>query len=136
MITYEDTIFEFGMLDHVNFRFVLGNDGLKLLRKELGISKKKMPPLYEGSAFTLMTNVEGKPYIIVAFDMSVASDQMSVLRTIIHECVHIVQFLCDIMCEQNPGIEFEAYATEYLFEVILKCYNNQAELLKGDKDGD
>lgn len=44
------------------------------------------------------------------------------ISTLIHESVHVFQFVCKAMGEQQPGIEFEAYGIQYIYDWLIDSY--------------
>jgi len=48
--------------------------------------------------------------------------QPNVLFTIIHESVHVWQFMMEYVQEETPGIEQEAYTIEYISRELMLQY--------------
>ncbi len=44
---------------------------------------------------------------------------------IVHEAVHIWQFVCKELGERNPGPEFEAYSIQAISQNLISAYNNK-----------
>jgi hypothetical protein len=73
----------------------------------------------------LCVPIDGGKVVIVQ-----VPQQPDALFTVIHEAVHVWQFICQYMQETNPGDETEAYTIEFIVKELLKHY----ERLTGDPD--
>jgi hypothetical protein len=47
---------------------------------------------------------------------------MEVISTIVHEAVHVWQFICRVIGEDDPGIETEAYSIQHITEMLIDAY--------------
>lgn len=70
-----------------------------------------------------MTNDKtGQAVIIVCVFPSVECDALDVIMTLVHEAVHVWQFLCEKIGETEPGIEMEAYGIENIARGLVEAY--------------
>lgn len=60
--------------------------------------------------------------IIVTVAGTAERDAMDVIMTIVHEAVHVWQFLRNAIGESSPGIELEAYAIEEISRGLIDAY--------------
>lgn len=52
--------------------------------------------------------------------MWVDPDGLNVLDSVIHESVHVWQYVCEAVGEDNPGAEHEAYTIAHIASTLLK----------------
>lgn len=64
----------------------------------------------------------GESLILVCCHPNSERDAMSVIMTLVHEAVHVWQFLREEIGEKNPGIELEAYGIEHIAEGLINAY--------------
>ncbi|NLS03615.1 hypothetical protein HGP14_09615 [Rhizobium sp. P32RR-XVIII] len=60
--------------------------------------------------------------ILVVIHSAAERDALEVIMTIVHEAVHVWQFLCDHIGESKPGIEMEAYGIENISRSLIEAY--------------
>lgn len=60
--------------------------------------------------------------IIVTVANGSERDAMEVIMTIVHEAVHVWQFIRRVIGEDVPGIEMEAYAIEEISRSLIEAY--------------
>lgn len=60
--------------------------------------------------------------ILIYVNREVLQDELKCSSTILHECVHAFQFICDFWGEDSPSREFEAYGIQYIYDRILEAY--------------
>ncbi|CAD7023175.1 hypothetical protein REJC140_00118 [Pseudorhizobium endolithicum] len=68
------------------------------------------------------TTGEAIIYVIV-FEAS-ERNALEVISTIVHEAVHVWQFLCRHIGEDSPGIEMEAYGIQMITEGLINAYTS------------
>lgn len=51
-------------------------------------------------------------------------DGLSVAALIAHEATHVWQRCCEVMGEENPSIEFEAYSIQHILGSLLIAYED------------
>lgn len=64
----------------------------------------------------------GEGLILVVVSSEAERCSMSVIMTIVHEAVHVWQFLCQHIGERDPGIEMEAYGIECITRGLIEAY--------------
>lgn len=52
-------------------------------------------------------------------------DPIAVASMLVHESVHIFQYLCRSIGEDNPGVEFEAYSIQRISETLMREYSRR-----------
>ena len=62
---------------------------------------------------------EGYKKIIVTIKIDKDSDPLDFMTTLVHESVHVFQFICEEVCEEYPSNELEAYYIEEIFTNLL-----------------
>lgn len=70
----------------------------------------------------LKNDKSGEAIILVVVSHESERDALQVLMTIVHEAVHVWQFLCRHIGEDNPGIEMEAYGIEEISRGLIEAY--------------
>ena len=76
-----------------------------------------------GGHTELLKNIEtGVGLILVVISGASERDPLEVIMTIVHEAVHVWQFLCQHIGEHAPGIEMEAYAIEEISRGLVDAY--------------
>lgn len=80
------------------------------------------PEITKGGGWTqLLSNSTGAIILVCVSDDGI-TDPAEVVLTIVHEATHVWQFLRLHICEEKPGIEFEAYGIEAITRGLLKAY--------------
>lgn len=81
------------------------------------------PEITKGGGWTqLLTNASGSAIILVCISDEGVTDAAEIVLTILHEAVHVWQFLRKHICEDAPGIEMEAYGIEAITRGLLAAY--------------
>jgi hypothetical protein len=62
--------------------------------------------------------------ILVTVGNGSERDALEVIMTIVHESVHVWQFICRVIGENSPGIETEAYAIESISRALIEAYTS------------
>ncbi|SMF65825.1 hypothetical protein SAMN02982989_3410 [Xaviernesmea oryzae] len=70
----------------------------------------------------LENDATGEAVIIVVVHADAQRDALEVIMTIVHEAVHVWQFLCQHIGEKSPGIEMEAYGIENIARGLIEAY--------------
>jgi hypothetical protein len=91
------------------------------------IKKMKIDETYPTSAGHCMAvdanGQEGRKQNIILVtiheDLDGNGDAINVL---VHECVHVKQFLMGYIREEEPSPEFEAYVTQFFFQHLSEAY--------------
>jgi hypothetical protein len=60
--------------------------------------------------------------ILVCVHPASGRSALEVIMTIVHEAVHVWQFLCEHIGEKAPGIEMEAYGIENISRELIDAY--------------
>lgn len=66
----------------------------------------------------------GEALILVCIHSGAERDALEVIMTIVHEAVHVWQFLCEHIGEKAPGIEMEAYGVESISRGLIEAYTS------------
>lgn len=69
-------------------------------------------------------------YAIVQIGDTSDKDQIQVYGLLLHEAVHVWQFVKRRMGERDPSVEFEAYSIQAIAQDLLKC-SKQVRLKHG-----
>jgi hypothetical protein len=64
----------------------------------------------------------GRIYVVISDGGE--RDAFEVISTIVHEAVHVWQFLCRHIGEADPGTEMEAYGIQYITEKLIDAYTS------------
>lgn len=77
------------------------------------------------AAFNTLHPKEGLPWgiITVADRIDDLDDPTQIIALIVHECVHMFQWICDEIGETHPSKEFEAYTIQYLSVSTIGLYS-------------
>jgi hypothetical protein len=62
--------------------------------------------------------------ILVTVGNGSERDPLEVIITIVHESVHVWQFICRVIGESSPGIETEACAIESISRALIEAYTS------------
>lgn len=73
--------------------------------------------------------------ILMTFNPKYFESNLEVISTIVHECVHALQFLKMAIGEDNPGMEFEAYTVQSMVRQVVGAYEEvyQVDLTAKEK---
>jgi hypothetical protein len=78
---------------------------------------------YNGGHTTMILDTHtGEARIYVIVSEAAERDAMEVISTIVHEAVHVWQFLCEHIGERKPGLEMEAYGIQHIVEKLIDAY--------------
>jgi len=82
------------------------------------------PTSADKGGYTLLgTNSEtGCSTTLVCIGRGAERDAMEVILTILHEAVHVWQFVRQVIGEHHPGIEMEAYGIEGITRGLIEAY--------------
>ncbi len=70
----------------------------------------------------LHNSTTGEAVIVVVLSDEHERDAFEIISTLIHEAVHVWQFLCQSIGEKEPGIEMEAYGIQHITEGLIKAF--------------
>ena len=74
-----------------------------------------------------MLTHEGRDICIVTIDGKLAKSYsgIAIAALLVHEAVHVFQFLCRSIGEHSPSSEFEAYAIQNISEELMEAYSRE-----------
>lgn len=75
-----------------------------------------------GHTLLAENDVSRESVIIVTVADGAERDALEVILTIVHEAVHVWQFVCQTIGENAPGIEMEAYGIEEISRGLIEAY--------------
>ena len=75
-----------------------------------------------GHTSRMVNDKTGEAVIIVAVFAGAERDAHEVIMTIVHEAVHVWQFICQHIGEDSPGIEMEAYGIEQISRLLIEAW--------------
>lgn len=104
---------------------------LNLLGKSFGRIADDLDDSSEGFAATarVMYNPNYGYMGIIYYPAMLEDDLPRVMRTLCHECVHIWQgYSQEVLCEESPSAEFEAYTIEEFFARSVDEYYRLLEI--------
>lgn len=99
--------------------------GFQKEMKRMGIKNHQFTSDGATATANMFTDENGDSCYIICFDAD-KHKKMPLVRvysTLIHECIHVWQFLKEHIGEKNPGIETEAYFIEDLWIFCTKEYD-------------
>ena len=92
-------------------------------RKQYRI-EQEYPSIASKGGYTLLASndVSHESVILVAVTDAAERDALDVILTIVHEAVHVWQFVCQTIGEDAPGNEMEAYGNEEISRGLIEAY--------------
>lgn len=69
-----------------------------------------------------VNNKTGEAIIVVTVFDGGERDALELFMTIVHEAVHVWQFICQHIGERAPGVEVEAYSIERIANNLIEAY--------------
>ena len=102
---------------HVKYALARNQLHMDLLFEDMG---KADQFLDMGSDAQVSTFSDGA-YAIVQIGDTSDKDQIQVYGLLLHEAVHVWQFVKRRMGERDPSVEFEAYSIQAIAQDLLKC---------------
>jgi hypothetical protein len=121
------------LMDRIMYTLVTSKEEAKQLRELLGV---KVPKLDGAEAFCAPTTIdtpEGKRLLcVVRLGKNAQKSERDAFLTIVHEAVHVAQYLFETMGEDKPGVEVEAYTVASVVQGLLEQFD---EKKKGVSDG-
>lgn len=70
----------------------------------------------------MRNDTTGASVVIVTVFPACETDALSVISAMVHEAVHVWQFICQKIGEDEPGMEMEAYAVQHITEGLIAAY--------------
>lgn len=55
---------------------------------------------------------------------------LEISGVMVHECVHVFQFLKNVIGEDDPGMEMEAYTIQYIYTNMMNAFEEMRRPLK------
>lgn len=94
------------------------------------------PPEYpdtEGACQTIMDEGEAPVCLVILADHLDGGRMLDVSALLVHESVHVFQKIKEYIEEEAPSAEFEAYAIQFIYGVLLAGYKatRNPKCLKG-----
>lgn len=119
----------------LNYTLVLDRKAyLKEMRK---IGKESFPefgPSSEANATTHFISSKLGQFAFVFLNLEKFKKdnyaEVAVASIIVHEAVHIWQYTCEMIGEDKPGVEQEAYAIQYISQELFLQYRRHLETQK------
>lgn len=79
---------------------------------------------------TFFENKNGASTVIVAIDPELGDgtrlDNIKIVAMLAHEAVHVFQKECEMIGEDKPSDEFEAYSIQRILDTLLRAYVEKA----------
>lgn len=82
-----------------------------------------------GRTQIMVSKTTGEAAILVILMPPAEVSALDVILTLAHEAVHVFQFMCEFIGEDEPGAEQEAYGIEQILKGLIEAY--RATLGKG-----
>lgn len=106
----------------VEIGFCPSKKAFKDYMKSIG-RKDKFPPKAKASFNHFSEPDVGLIMIDPMIDRSKEVEPTQVVGLIVHECVHAFQWICDVIGEENPSAEFEAYTIQAISQATIAIYS-------------
>lgn len=90
-----------------------------------------LPTLHADAACHFLENKDGSSAVIVCIRTKEKRSLVETYGLLVHEAVHIWQGACDLIGEENPGKETEAYAIQSIAQELIASYNDQMKIKIG-----
>lgn len=90
--------------------------------KRLDVKEHVPYPEADGCVYEF-TNSDKQTCAIVTINKKFDGDKKAVRDILFHESVHVWQIMTQVMGEENPSIEFEAYSIQAIASNILEAYD-------------
>lgn len=73
----------------------------------------------------LLRDEKGRSVILVMLGQAISEDDpMEIMMTLVHESVHVWQYIRQVIGEVEPGIEMEAYGIENIARGLVSAYTS------------
>lgn len=69
----------------------------------------------------------GKPCVVVCIRTRDYHTPIQIAGLLVHEAVHIWQYICERIGEDSPSHEFEAYSVQWLAQELMEEYVRQTK---------
>lgn len=95
--------------------------------KSLKVPKNQWPSFLANEhcgATTHFIEFRGKPVAIVCLKQDKKRTEWEVLGLLVHEAVHIWQFIKENIGEKEPSSEFEAYSVQWVSQELMWAWNH------------
>lgn len=84
---------------------------------------------------TKFEDKKGDTYIMVVVQVDWDKRPDVAMGVLVHECVHVVQYICEVIQDEAPSDEFMAYAVQAVFMEMLSDINNSRSRINNSKSG-
>lgn len=125
------------VVSHYYYCLVLNEETYEEELKSLDIKLSMAGPwISQGSRATahFFEHASGRLIAIVCLNDSSKMTAVEKVSILVHEAVHIWQYICNAIGENNPSKEFEAYSIQSITEELLHAYDRaKADLKKSVK---
>ncbi len=64
---------------------------------------------------------------LVVINTAEMSDGIAIAGVLVHEAVHVWQYFCEDIGEENPSVEFEAYSIQAIAQALMRDYARQTK---------
>ena len=121
------------LMDRVMYTLVTTKEEAKQLRELLGVNVPRLDGAEAFCAPTTIETPEGKRLLcVVRLGKSAQKSERDAFLAIVHEAVHVAQYLFETMGEDKPGVEVEAYTVASIVQGLLEQLD---EKKKAGQDG-
>lgn len=111
----------------INVALATTEKGFKRELKHLGLSKDsaRFPAGRFVGNVTELISAQGARCAIVSLQPRGKRSKADTVATIVHEAVHVWQYMRDFIGEDKPSSEFEAYSVQGIVTALLDSYHRQ-----------
>jgi hypothetical protein len=90
--------------------------------KQMNVDNASYPAELAGCMTTIQTGNGRTVLIVTLADRLDEGSELEAIGVAVHECIHVLQDVKTGMAEHTPGVEFEAYAVQCVFQEIWTAY--------------
>lgn len=110
----------------VYLAFFMREEDFRKELKRLALPREKWPSfIYTGNAATHFIEYRGKPACIVCMPIQANHSTEQYHALLVHEAVHVWQYIRERMGEDRPSSEFEAYSIQGIAQELMLAFKAQ-----------
>ena len=114
------------MRSPVHLAFFLREEDFRKELKRLELPREEWPSFIRtGDASTHFITYRGKPACLVCMPLSPRTTIEQYHALLVHEAVHVWQFIRQSIGEDSPSSEFEAYSIQGIAQSLMEAFKEQ-----------
>jgi hypothetical protein len=104
----------------VHLGFCPSEKAFKSCLKEYDIKQEIKYPSASGFTIHFANDLTGDDFVVVGLKKH--DNPLEIVGLIVHEAVHVFDYICEAIGEDEPSDEFKAYSIQMITMMLMKAY--------------